>query len=315
MTPTDYFAIVRRDELWVRGAIHESRISQGQAIARGREIVGRNVIDDATLQKRLHETCNAEMERLHRVIVPMRDARVRGVVTATTEHLESTVAITVDGVSIVTATDAAMDDYQALKRLIRPPATRRPPPAARRPPPNGLPLVWRNGSAAVLLHEAIGHAAEHGHAALDWPRWLRARDVSRDGRSADLLSGEMPLATRRESFRDVPMHRMTNVVIEHVEAPFELPDQRIEVYLVAGGAYEPMTETVTIDVAIADLFTNGEAHRIPRFVIRASRLAVSRALMGASGDPLRYPGVICSREAQELFVASHAPVMLTAEIV
>jgi hypothetical protein len=297
--------MVRRDELWVRGVINESRLNRGQAISRGREISARNVIDDAALQARLRETCDAEMERMHRTIAPMLDARVRGVVTATTEDLESTVAITIDGVSIVTATDAAMEDYQTLKSLLRPPATRHPPPA---------PIVWRNGSAAVLLHEAIGHAAEHGHAPLQWPSWLRARDLTGDGRSADVLSAEMPLAIRRESFRDVPMQRMTNLVIEQIAAPFELPDPRIEVHLVAGGAYEPLTETVTIDVAIADLVTQGEMHRIPRFVIRGSRHAVSRALMGATGDPIRYPGVICSREAQEIFVASHAPVVVTAEI-
>lgn len=307
MTATDYFAMVRRDELWIRGALNESRFNQGQAVARGREIIGRNVIDDAALRARLREACDAEMERVHRVVAPMRDARVRGVVTATTEDLESTVAITINGISVVTATDAAMEDYQTLKRLLGRPA-------ARRSPLAGLPILWRNGSAAVLLHEAIGHAAEHGHAALEWPRWLRAHDRTREGRSADLLSGEMPLAVRRESFRDVPMRRMTNLVIEQLGAPFEIPDERIEVHLVAGGAYEPLTETVTVDVAIADVVRDRDVHRLSRFVVRASRLAISRALTGATGEPIRYPGVICSREAQELFVASHAPVMLTAEL-
>ena len=306
LTADDYFAMVRRDELWVEGVVHESRCNQGQATARGREIVGRNVIDDAALHASLRERCDAEMERMRSAVAPMRDARVRAVVTATTEDFESTVAITIDGISVVTTTDRAIDDYEALKQLLRPPTAH--------PPARPLPILWRNGSAAVLLHEAIGHAAEHGHAPLQWPRWLRARDETRDGRIADLISGEMPLARRRESFRDVPIRRMTNLVIEQKRAPFEPPEERIEVHLVAGGAYEPLTEMVTINVCAADRIRGGRAQRLTPFAIRAPRLAICRALIGATGDPIRYPGVICSREAQELFVASNAPVILMAEI-
>jgi len=298
--------MVRRDELWAEGAVHESRRNQGQATARGREIVGRNVIDDAALHASLRETCDAEMERMRSALAPMRDARVRAVVTATTEGFESTVAITIDGISVVTTTDRAIDDYEALKRLLRPPTAH--------PPTRPLPILWRNGSAAVLLHEAIGHAAEHGHAPLQWPRWLRARDQTRDGRIADLIAGEMPQARRRESFRDVPMRRMTSLAIEQKSAPFELPEERIEVHLVAGGAYEPLTEMVTVNVCVADVIRANRAHRLWPFVLRASRSVVSRSLIGATGDSIRYPGVICSREAQELFVSSHAPVILMAEI-
>jgi hypothetical protein len=306
LTANGYFAMVRRDELWVGGAVHESRLNQGQATARGREILGRNVIDDAALYASLREACDAEMECMRPAIAAMRDARVRAVVTATTEDFESTAAITIDGVSVVTTTNRAIDDYQALKGFLRPPTAN--------PPARPLPIVWRNGSAAVLLHEAIGHAAEHGHAPLHWPRWLRARDETRDGTTADLLSGEMPRASRRESFRDVPMRRMTNLVVEQKRAPFEMPAERLEVHLVAGGAYEPLTEMVTINVCIADLVRGDRAQRITPFAIRAPRLAISRALIGATGDSIRYPGVICSREAQELFVASHAPVILMAEL-
>ncbi|HMC21549.1 MAG TPA: hypothetical protein VKL19_06860 [Thermoanaerobaculia bacterium] len=303
---SDFFAMVRRDELWVRGAVHESRLNQGQATTRGREIIGRNVIDDAALHASLREVCDSEMERVRPSIVPMREARVRAVVTATTEDFESTVAITIDGISVVTTTDRAVGDYQALKRLLRPPTAH--------PPTRPLPIVWRNGSAAVLLHEAIGHAAEHGHAPLQWPRWLRARDETRDGRVADLIAGEKPLARRRESFRDVPMLRMTNLVVEQKRAPFELPEERIEVHLVAGGAYEPLTELVTINICLADLIRGDRTQRLWPFALRASRSLISGSLLGATGDPIRYPGVICSREAQEIFVASHAPVMVMAEM-
>jgi hypothetical protein len=293
----DYFAMVRRDELWVRGVLDESRINSGQAVERGREIAARNRIDDPALDAKLRDACEEEIELVQRSIAGMRDARVRAVVTATTEDFESTIAITINGVSIVTTHENAIADYDRLKSLLRP--------GTRDPGPGTLPLVWRNGSAAVLLHEAIGHAAEHGHAPLEWPRWLRVRDETRDGRTADLIAAELPQATRRESFRDIPMRRMTNLIVEQIGAPFEVPQEHIEVHLIAGGAYEPLTEIVTINVAIST---------VGPFMVRASRAAIARSLIGATGDPISYPGVICSREAQELYVASHAPVMLTAEI-
>jgi hypothetical protein len=289
-TANDYFAMVRRDELWVRGTLDESRSTQGQATARESEIVARDTIDDRELPRR----CEKEMARLRRAIAPIRDARVRGIVTASTTGLESTVTITLGDTSIVTDPDHARKDYELLKSLLAH-GTRGLGPGSRN-------LVWRNGSAAVLLHEAIGHAAEHRHAPLAWPSWLRVRDQTDDGRSADLIAGELPVATRRESFRDVPLRRMTRLVAEQTGAPFEMPDECIEVHLVAGGAYEPLTEIVTINIAVSS---------VGPFTIRALRRTVAQSLLGATGDPLRYPGVICSREGQELFVGSHAPVMLT----
>src|SRR5581483_12000644 len=120
-----------------------------------------------------------------------------------------------------------------------------------------------------------------------------------------LLAGEAPRASRRESFRDVPLQRMTNLIAEQDGAPFELPDDRIEIQLVAGGAYEPLTEIVTINIAVSDAGP---------FTIRAPRRAISRSLLAATGPPIRYPGVICSREGQELYVGSHAPVIVTSDI-
>jgi len=300
------FAMVRRDELWVRGVLDESRFTQGQALTRGREIFARDSIDDRTLRGELRAACDAEMDRFYRSIESLKNARVRGIVTATTGGLESTITITVDGISVVTTPDDVISDYQALERLLRPPAA--PPPA------RSMPIVWRNGSAAVLLHEAIGHAAEHAHSPLTWPRWLLARDITPEGRSADLIAGEVPMAIRRESFRDVPLRRMTNLVFEQVRAPWATPARRIEVFLISGGTYEPLTETISIDIAIADLVRGKKRERVAPFTIRASRAAIARALIGAKGKPVRYPGVICSREGQELFVGSHAPVMVTSEL-
>jgi hypothetical protein len=62
------------------------------------------------------------------------------------------------------------------------------------------------------------------------------------------------------------------------------------------------------------LVVEKKTQRIPPFALRASRREVAQALIGATGDPIRYPGVICSREGQEIYVGSRAPVMLTAEL-
>jgi hypothetical protein len=81
-----------------------------------------------------------------------------------------------------------------------------------------------------------------------------------------------------------------------------LPDERIDIQLIAGGAYDPLTDLVTINVA---------ASSAGAFTIRRTRAQIAASLSGATGAPIRYPGVICSREGQELFVASHAPVIIT----
>jgi hypothetical protein len=214
--------MVRRDALWVRGALDESRVSQGQAVGRGREIVARDRIDNRDLAGRLRAACDREMERLQQAVAPLKDARIRGMVTATESEVEATVTITVDGVSVVASPDDVASTYTALRRLLRPPAAH--------PPPRPMPIVWRNGSAAVLLHEAIGHAAEHAHARLDWPRWLRARDIARDGRAANLIDGEIPAAMRRESFHRYSAAPNDRSHFEQVGAPFELPSDRIRCF-------------------------------------------------------------------------------------
>lgn len=171
------------------------------------------------------------------------------------------------------------------------------------------PLVWRHGSAAVLLHEAVGHAAEHNAPRIAWPEWLTVHDepsfaLDDDGneaRIADLMR-EPPSCMRRESFRDVPLRRMTNVVARQHGAPFELPRGFVEIHLVAGGSYDPLTDMVTIDVAVSSAGA---------FTWRRRRAEIAESIVGATGEPLSYPGVICSREGQELAVGSFAPVMIT----
>jgi hypothetical protein len=227
-------------------------------------------------EERLVRACDSAIDEARAALASFRDARVRIVVRATRDDaVETTMTIGVGGVSVVTTPPNARPDYELLHRARNGSA-----------PLRGV-IVWLNGSAAVLLHEAFGHASEHDAVPVAWPSWL---------------SIDAPLVSRRETFRDVALMRMTHLTATQTNAPFELPDERIEVQLVAGGAYDPITDMVTIDVAVS---TAGP------FTIRRSRADFAASLAGASGEPIRYPGVICSREGQELYVASHAPVMIT----
>jgi len=202
--------------------------------------------------------------------------------------------ITIGGVSIVGR------DASVLRRALEIPKT---------VDGTDLPIVWRDGSAAVLLHEAIGHAAEHDARPVKWPSWLRVNDVPQfafddvgeRAKAANLII-QPPQCMRRESFRDVPLRRMTNVLVRQARAPFALPAKSIDVHLVAGGAYDPLTGVITIHVA---------ASSAGAFTFRRTRAEVSKSLAGAKGAPVVYPGVICSREGQELAVGSAAPVMIT----
>jgi len=265
------FSIASRDELWLRGALVESRLMHGVATQRGDSIDASDTRDDELVR-----ACDLVIDAAHAAVASFRDARVRIVVRATHDgEVETTMTIAVDGVSVVTTPSDALADYELLHRVRNGSA-----------PLCGA-IVWQNGSAAVLLHEAFGHASEHDAAPVAWPSWL---------------SIEAPLTSRRETFRDVPLMRMTHLIARQTSAPFVMPDERVEVQLVAGGAYDPMTDMVTVDVAVSSAGP---------FTIRRSRAEIAASLAGASGEPIRYPGVICSREGQELYVASHAPVMIT----
>lgn len=258
------FRIATRDELWIGGRLVESRLSHGEAIDDELGIVAADSRDDE-----LVAIAERELARL-REAMP-RDARVRLVAEASTDGVNATMSIRRGELSIVTDAEHAAED----DRLLHLKAA-----ASRRTPY----ILWKNGTAAVLLHEAFGHPAEHGHPPIDWPAWLHV---------------DLGLRKRRATFRDVPLTRMSHVRVTQTNAPFEVPDDAIEVQLVAGGHYEPLTETVTLQIAV------------PRFEYRATRQEIARSILGAAGDPIRYPGVICSREGQELVVPSFAPLMVT----
>jgi hypothetical protein len=321
------FSIAARDELWAHGVLLESRLEHGSAV------LSDGVIDAAdSYDADLAAACDEEMARLRAAVASVDDARIRAVARAASDGERSaTLTITMRGVSIVTTPAAAARDTAMLRALVG----REPEEELREP----LPIVWRNGSAAVLLHEAFGHPAEHGERAsrppaagrrvrrnedpsgpdrdarrvaaggrdARSPRWLHVEDLSAEG-TADLLAAERPRALRRASFRDVPLHRMTALVARQVDAPFDVPERHVEIHLVAGGTYDPLTDVVTIDVSIA----NRGGARLAPFTITTTRDRI--AFLGASGEPVRYPGVVCSREGQELVVGSFAPVMITGAL-
>ena len=272
-----FFAIASRDETWTRGRIVESRLMHGTARQSGNTI---DAVDEG--DEDLVRQCDRALEEARAAVSALGAAQVRVHIRATRENeeeaVETTITVAVGGLSIVTTPGDAHRDYELLTGLSGPrPATVRGP----------LPIVWQNGTAAVLLHEAIGHAREHGAPEALWPSWL---------------SVEAPIAWRRATFRDVPLPRMTHLIARQSGAPFAPPGERIEVQLIDGGNFDPLTDTVTIDVAVSSAGP---------FTIRRKRAEIAAALIGASGEPLRYPGVICSREGQRLYVASYAPIMLS----
>ncbi|MGH9458848.1 MAG: hypothetical protein ACRD2J_14540 [Thermoanaerobaculia bacterium] len=201
-----------------------------------------------------------------------------------------------------------------------------PQPDARPAPWREVPLAWLRGSAAILFHEAIGHPAEVGAAPVSWPRWLRvfddpahdglgamARDdTGRAAAAADLTAGETPHAWRREGYRDLPLRRMTNVVVR-AENSGALPLPRIEIDILGGGRWDPLTDLVEIRVAAARLVESEGATPLLPFTWRARRAAIPALLAGAAGEPASYPGVLCSHEGQRIAVGSWAPVVVTRE--
>ena len=315
------FAIVTRDDLYALEdrALLECRLAHGSAIVVGRQISARDDCEDALLQ-----ACDEEAAAVRSLLDTMDEGRARVVVSArvasdgidgvASSFVASTIGLTIRDLSIVTTREHLVRDYELLVDL-----------GSVSPESEidyhrlRLPLVWRNGSAAVLLHEAAGHAAEHGHASISWPPWLHVTDEPGDlpddtgniPARADLLAGECPTAFRRGSFNDVPLQRMTKLVVRQNNAPATLPRRRIDVLLLAGGAYDALAQTVNLYVSAADLVDGDRSTRLKPFVIRESRATIARAIAAASGEPQRYPGVICSLEGQDVYVGSYAPLLVT----
>ena len=273
------FSIATRDELWIHGRLVERRLAHGQAFEDERGIHASDACDAA-----LVAMCDAAMEQLHAYVVA--DARTHLVAEANSiSGVTRTIVVTLGDRSVVTTPEHFSNDVALLRGAEGGEAL-----------PHPLPFVWKHGSGAVLLHEAIGHPREHGQADFALPPWL---------------SVSAPLQLRRASFKDVPLLRMTDVVAHQRNAPFALPDERIEIVLVDGGSYDPLTELITLRIAAATLVEGDRVQALAPFTIRETRETMLQSIAGATGKTQRYPGVICSREGQELVVGSYAPVLLT----
>ena len=263
-----HFASVTRDELWIvtegHARLFTSRVIAGQAWQHGREIVARDGRDPA-----LADACEAISATLRESLTCFDDSSVRLVAgarrAAGREVHSATIAVAHRGISIVTTPEHVNEDYELLVQVASAGAV-----DSTADQLSDLPVVWRHGSAAVLLHEASGHPAERGSGAVAWPGWLTVRDEPDEfddsgklGAAADLLAGEAPSSIRRESFSDVPLRRMSKVIARQQSAPFELPERRIEVHLVAGGGFDPVSDSVTLRIAAADVVDGTTIRRIP----------------------------------------------------
>lgn len=196
---------------------------------------------------------------------------------------------------------------------------------AGRVDPSVLPLVWLHGSGSVLLHEAIGHPAEVGAESRRWPSWLRVRDDPQAGGigdmdqddcgrtigSRELTEGEVPDAWRRESYRDVPLRRMTNLMVESEHVLRKLPSPRLEVLLLGGGDWDIATDEIRIRVSAARLVGSGAERWVLPFVYRLSRSRLPQLLVGSFGNEAWYPGVMCGDEGQRVPVGSRSPILVT----
>ena len=189
--------------------------------------------------------------------------------------------VTLAGLSVVTTPEHIAADVALLRSAA---AT----PAKDDTHPRDIPLLWKHGSAAVLLHEAAGHALEHGQAPLELPSWLTI---------------DVPLQLRRASFKDVPLMRMTDVVARQSNAPFALPARRIEIVLVDGGSYDPLTDLVTVRVAAAQLVEGDDSRALAPFTIEEQRATIALHLRRAGAASLS--GRDLFAEGQELVVGSY----------
>lgn len=192
--------------------------------------------------------------------------------------------------------------------------------------PASLPILWTNGSAAVLMHELIGHPAEENRALPRLPEWLEVRDdpfapgpghapyddTGLRGRMSVLSDGGRPQSLRRESFRDPPILRMTHLAVTRNGASLPLPESRIEVSLVEGGGWDSLTDEISLRVSTAEIVNGSSRKMLAPFSFKGPRVEIVSRIIGANATSVRYPGVICSRQGQRLAVGSSSVDLLVS---
>ncbi len=314
------FRIVVRDEAWSvdesgRVTVMENRLGHGEASG-DESMVHATDRCPPELIRACEDRFDRDAGRLRDLFARFNRLSVRLAVSlreiAGDVEEKTVIECSAAGLSIITTPDDAEEDVAALLSYARLPRVG--------DLPAGVPVVWRGGTSAVLLHEAAGHPSEIGSDPLTWPAWLRVvdapaaavDDLGERTRSVDLLRGEPPSAHRRETFRDLPLPRMSRVIVSHVEGPAIDVTPRIEVFLVAGGSYDPLTGQVTMRVTVARTCSaDGKESWLRPFTLLHSRHEIAAAIRGAHGEPQRYPGVICSREGQDLYVETRGCELVT----
>jgi hypothetical protein len=349
MIPEHLYACFRRDLVWrIRGSraeLRESRTEQGHCLTLSRnglleidasDDFNRTFSDRFTPPRQLAETlqtrqpaAEAVLQRLVRELGSGSGSSVRIVTTVCAVENERQRGLSVSTIATVrihepgqpalsiTTDPANLSEHLAL--LLS--CARRD--AVEQVDYRRYPMLWKNGSGAVLLHEAIGHPAESA-SFLEWPEWLEVRDDpsialvsmplddTAQATSIRVLSaGETPSAFRRESFRQPPVRRMTNLTVASRRNVEQLPPQRIEVLLLGGGSYEATTDLVRINISAARIVSRSSARRVAPFQLAETRQSIRRVLHGSLGKPGTYPGVICGDEGQRLPVGAVAPDLLT----
>lgn len=210
-----------------------------------------------------------------------------------------------EGVALVSST---LQDVQLVDRV----------PAARcmARPTEAMPLHFVSGSGAVLMHEAIGHPAEQNDF-ITWPDWLRVTDdptmnglgmcrVDDTGRETVLrqLVSDSPSAYRRGDHRDLPLNRMTNVVVSARFCATEPAPRRIVIELVDHGTWDAARDLVILRIVRSTLHDHESAVPLLPWRFAMTRAAVSRSLSATSLAVELYPGVICSSAGQDIGVGS-----------
>src|SRR5438477_232155 len=109
---TTHFGIATRDELWLGGVRVESRLAHGRALHNGATIEA-----DDTPDEQLVARVTERMPSLRAIARELGDARVRLVCEAGSDGESATITVGIDGVSIVTDIDHAVDDVHALREL------------------------------------------------------------------------------------------------------------------------------------------------------------------------------------------------------
>lgn len=285
----------------------------------------------------LHKPDEIEQQLIHAVeefeVLPLishtADLRMRHVVTARFAanergfahfgRSESFLLSAVGGGPVLVSTRATLADDLTLLETLGQPAVRHDCDTSR------LPIVWRNGTGGVLLHEIIGHPSQHS-VETGSMRELQMRDVPQYGGLLQMevddsgsstaetrfAAGGTLLPWRRADFRHPVLRRMTNLVVDPPGETYETPQTRIEVLHVSAGDYDPLFDRVRLHVSRADLVTGDDRAAVAPFVVRSRRGSIAGAIRGAAGDLVRFPGVLCSDQGQRIICGTWSPDLLTA---